>query len=597
MPEPAAPQTPPPGHAARGPRWPWSTWPLGLVIAVGVTLVVGLPTAGYYTYRTYDYIEHDNEFCMSCHLMAGPFEAFDRSEHRGLGCKACHQPSLMGRSQMALTQVLEQPEELEQHAEIDDAICAACHVDGDPDSWSLIANSAGHRVHLESPDPDLATLECVTCHSTSVHGFAASDETCAASGCHTDSEVHLGRMGDFEIGCSSCHSFRAPVEPEGDLIAAKMALRPGGAECLSCHVMRERVDLVPIDLPLDPHGGECSDCHDAHDQENATDAEVGCSSASCHVDPTAESTFHVGLVVGTLEDCTSCHAAHTFEADGSDCVACHGTMTDDRSLTGTGSGGAAHTIGMRDPAGAAVGAFSTVVGVGVGVNEAVTDRATDRATHRAADRLTDRVTRMDGLVHDPSPVQEVSAFLHSQHTEEACLSCHSAESGHGTVTIRTNGDCQSCHHEAPRVDDCSTCHTAAEADLTTTYEIARPLALSTGPVTSRDLPFDHDVHAAQDCVTCHTEAPLLSATRVECNSCHVEHHEPQTDCAACHAPAPEDAHPLRRAHLTCGGSGCHSSPPFEEPPETRTACLACHQELVEHEPQATCVTCHPVSAP
>ena len=180
-----------PTSADRKPRH-WGAWPIGLVVAVGVILAIGVPTAGYYTYRTYDYIQHDNDFCMSCHLMADPFEAFNRSEHRGLGCKACHQPTLVGRSQMALTQVIQQPEEIEQHAEISDEICATCHIEGDPDKWELIASSAGHRVHLESDDIDLAEIECVACHSTSIHEFAATDETCAEAGCHTESETFIG---------------------------------------------------------------------------------------------------------------------------------------------------------------------------------------------------------------------------------------------------------------------------------------------------------------------------------------------------------------------------------------------------------------------
>ena len=83
--------------------------PTALAVS-GVLITVSAGAGGYYAYRAYDYVEHDNDFCMSCHLMEEPFEQFSVSSHRGLGCKACHQPTLIGRSQMALTQILESPD-------------------------------------------------------------------------------------------------------------------------------------------------------------------------------------------------------------------------------------------------------------------------------------------------------------------------------------------------------------------------------------------------------------------------------------------------------------------------------------------------------
>mgnify|MGYP003324181882 CR=1 FL=1 len=88
--------------------------PMALGI-VGIVILLGVGGSGYYAYRTYDYVQHDNDFCLSCHLMAEPYELFAESAHQGLGCKACHQPTLVGRSQMALTQILENPEEISVH--------------------------------------------------------------------------------------------------------------------------------------------------------------------------------------------------------------------------------------------------------------------------------------------------------------------------------------------------------------------------------------------------------------------------------------------------------------------------------------------------
>src|SRR5690606_19028285 len=123
-----------------------------------------------------------------------PYERFAQSEHRGLGCKACHQPTMAVRTKMALTQIIQNPDELRTHAEVPNERCEECHVKGNPEEWTLIANSAGHRVHFESDNKALEGLKCVECHSTSVHEFAATDKTCSQGGCHENVSIQLGRM-------------------------------------------------------------------------------------------------------------------------------------------------------------------------------------------------------------------------------------------------------------------------------------------------------------------------------------------------------------------------------------------------------------------
>ena len=71
-----------------------------------VLVVAGASVGGVFAYRSYNYVQHDNDICLSCHLMQDPYERFSQSDHRGLGCKACHQPTPVVRANMALTQVL-----------------------------------------------------------------------------------------------------------------------------------------------------------------------------------------------------------------------------------------------------------------------------------------------------------------------------------------------------------------------------------------------------------------------------------------------------------------------------------------------------------
>ncbi len=182
-----------------------------LALAVFCVAAAG-GVAGLSAYRTYDYVQHDNDFCVSCHLMEEPFEEFARSAHRGLGCKACHQPTIVERSAMGLTQVVDRPIEIEVHADVPNERCAECHIEGDPETWESVRNSAGHLTHLDSDSLDLKGLMCVECHSSSVHQFTSTDQTCGQSDCHDETKIQLGRMGDFTIHCTACHSFLCPVE-------------------------------------------------------------------------------------------------------------------------------------------------------------------------------------------------------------------------------------------------------------------------------------------------------------------------------------------------------------------------------------------------
>ena len=173
--------------------------PPAALIAIAAILVAVLAVGGVTLYRTYDYVQHDNDFCLSCHLMRDPYERFAQSAHRDMGCKACHQPTMVTRTTMALTQIIEQPADLKTHAEVPNERCTECHVDGDPAKWEQISRSAGHRVHLESDQPQLQGLNCVQCHSSTVHEFATTDKTCGQAGCHEATKVQLGKMGQLTI--------------------------------------------------------------------------------------------------------------------------------------------------------------------------------------------------------------------------------------------------------------------------------------------------------------------------------------------------------------------------------------------------------------
>ncbi len=551
--------------------------PLYALLLIGGFIVAGTSAGGYYAYKTYDYIEHDNEFCFSCHLMQDPYELFAQSAHRGLGCKACHQPNMLERSSMGVTGVVFDPDTLSVHAEVPNELCASCHIEGDPEKWLSIASSAGHRVHLESQDSVLQGLQCVECHSSSLHQFTAADETCAQSGCHTDSDVELGAMGDLTIHCAACHAFSAPV-PDVDRAGALAALAPDQDTCLSCHAMRR---LVAMPDP-DPHENACAACHNPHEQQTPAQAVQTCAGAACHTEPVELTPFHQGLEEAVIEDCLYCHQAHDFEVDGSNCLACHvDIMEDDPAVarpTAAGGGGALPSHAVRSGPATSVGS--------------------PMAERRARDSALDPGV---GLLHSwgypipgwRPPAQQEPDFLHSEHPSVECASCHQSVERHGEITVTTVTDCRSCHHAEDRVESetCAECHQESGSGGDP-YALTRTMDFSTGLTVQRSLPFDHEAHPDLDCASCHTDGLALSASAVDCASCHEDHHEPAADCMSCHLPTGGDAHVVETAHLTCSGSGCHTDLPFEGLPRTNTVCLSCHQDMVDHRPEGECAECH-----
>ena len=143
------------------------------------------------------------------------------------------------------------------------------------------------------------------------------------------------------------------------------------------------------------------------------------------------------------------------------------------------------------------------------------------------------------------------------------------------------------------------CHSGDDARRIVDH-VTRTLAMEVGSLDHprRTLPFDHERHREVECRPCHTEGLALSAADSDCSRCHEEHHRETASCITCHArPAPE-AHDVR-AHLGCGGTGCHQRVPSSvmTPSRTRELCLACHQELVYHRPEEECTYCHVLPPP
>ncbi len=564
--------------------------PRGLQVVLAVSVVAVVAVGSVLLYQTYEFVEHDNQFCLQCHLMRDPFERFARSAHRDLGCKVCHRPNIMERSQMGLAQVIEQPDEIRVHAHVPNAVCAECHIEGDPERWRHIASTAGHRIHLESDDPGLQGFQCVECHSTGVHEFAPTERTCGQAGCHETTTIQLGRMADITIHCATCHEFTAPVPETALAVEVATSMRPQAAECMSCHQMR----LLLTDFPPDePHDAVCGACHNPHVQQTPQEAVQTCGTAGCHDRPADTTPFHRGLAVGVLENCLTCHEAHEFRIPhgGMDCMACHTDIYRDAPSPGEALSGAGLVMGSSRAA--------RTPEAGWPVESATRDATVPGAA------LAMHVVAVQQTPLQAPPAQQPGiltrdtlGFWHAQHRNVECTECHSVRDRHGAVTVTSLRDCRSCHHTEPVATPCVQCHDRSAVRRLST-QVSRVMDIRVGGLDRprRTLPFDHADHLQYDCQQCHTQGLALSAAGLGCAGCHQEHHQSTVSCMACHPTPAAGAHDLN-AHLGCAGSGCHDAAPasVQAVPRTRDFCLACHQDLVEHRPGRNCVACHALPA-
>jgi nitrate/TMAO reductase-like tetraheme cytochrome c subunit len=563
--------------------WTWfrtQERPVKLTIAAGFLLLLGV--VGWAGLTSQRYMQHENAFCVGCHVMEGPWNKFavDAGKHSKLQCHDCHQQSLYASTRQLVLWLADRPEEIAMHAPVANARCEACHATGDTAKWSRVKETAGHRTHLESDSTALKDVRCVTCHGVEVHVFQPASKTCGQSGCHEQLEVKLGGMAQqTTLHCVQCHEFTAEVPLLATRDSAAGTLRPGEGQCLACHEMRRL--LEEFDVVAEPHRAVCGTCHNPHTQETPQAAGRTCASGQCHSN-WGSIPFHVGATHRrVVERCLACHEPHAARADASDCVGCHQKIT---SRFGT--------LRLRPPL-----PFDTLRALRQSPEPPPRPPGGPSALHDETESPPDEVP----IAWASFPLSSQAAadtFPHPRHRRLACITCHLTGSGHGRLTFERPRGCQICHHQRPQQTDCATCH--RESGRSTPLARTIAIAVRDSAPRSRTVRFAHPTHRELRCVECHTEPVSLEPAGevLACRACHGDHHAAGRSCATCHSGEQlRTAHrrDLAASHQAC--DACHTATTVARLTPDRTFCLTCHQPQSEHYPRGQCATCHFLKEP
>jgi nitrate/TMAO reductase-like tetraheme cytochrome c subunit len=542
-----------------------------------ILLFVGVTGAA-----SWNYMQHDNDFCSSCHVMEGPWNKFarDAGKHSVLQCHDCHQQSIVASTRELMLWVANKPEEIPKHSPVPNERCESCHNTQEDEMWTRVAETAGHRTHMESDSSALAEVKCVTCHGAEVHAFIPASRTCGNSGCHENLEIKLGKMAEqTALHCNQCHQFTAEVPRLATRDSAAGTMRPGRTQCLGCHEM-QRV-LTGYVEELEPHNSTCGTCHNPHTQETPQAARESCTTAGCHSN-WRETPFHTGTAHRRVgQECLTCHAPHASKVDPSDCVACHNSVRE------RGAAGLRRLPPLPFDT-------SRVLRMGNATHvEPVDEIGRGKGDVRPPDLPPPRRSA------EPQPAP-ADSFPHRRHTSLACITCHvSPATQGGRLTFEAPRGCQICHHQAPARSNCAACH--RPDSLAKSIPTTVPVTVPRTPTRDRVVQFAHPTHAGIRCADCHTTPVTLTpGTAVrQCSNCHGDHHAAAKQCASCHSTTT-----LRSAHRDAPGNvhrrcdACHAATTVARLTPDRSFCLTCHTpDQATHYPQRECTTCHMLVTP
>lgn len=284
--------------------------PRKVSIPAGIVLLLGISVAGYFAVDFYSYMQHDPEFCQSCHIMTESWDRWASSDHAEVACHECHQQTMLESATQLFNFLTKDYDRIEKHATVQDEACEECHQSGDP-NWLQVAATAGHVKHSEEEN-----IACTRCHATTVHRFEPAGVICQL--CHEGKHIEVEKMNDMH--CAVCHDFLA----EGD------DPLPTRDACLDCHNAMPGDVIWSVDAPM---RFDCGSCHIPHQQaEPLTNCETCHTVQGYHLKGAHQAADCVVChdahewVVAPRETCLMCHPGQATHNAGVDCNACHQFM-------------------------------------------------------------------------------------------------------------------------------------------------------------------------------------------------------------------------------------------------------------------------------
>jgi nitrate/TMAO reductase-like tetraheme cytochrome c subunit len=295
-----------------------------------VLAILFIAVSGFVGYSVFDYTQNNPRFCVSCHLMADAYTAWELSVHKGVNCHDCHHLSVAEMNELMYNFVVHRPEEVpDRHGKIivPWKYCVSCHWEENEEyeDAPMINGSKIHAKHYFTEQ-----IECSKCHGYKAHMFVPEERFCLQ--CHEGVEVHGSGME--ELACINCHS------------DAQADLRPERAKCLFCHGTDEdrstlltkegRTDVhhftpdkkvvrsaTKIDVPADaPMQFDCYKCHHPHNQVRPDIAT--CKSCHSKQEQIGKHSLHVE---GMAMQCVQCHKPHIWTVTEKEaresCSGCH----------------------------------------------------------------------------------------------------------------------------------------------------------------------------------------------------------------------------------------------------------------------------------
>jgi hypothetical protein len=188
----------------------------------------------------------------------------------------------------------------------------------------------------------------------------------------------------------------------------------------------------------------------------------------------------------------------------------------------------------------------------------------------------------------PAPQKDTDKFSHKLHQDVDCTSCHSTETSHGALKVKTVADCQQCHHSKRNQQRCSSCHTPQE------IAGARVVLAATGRSAEK---FSHKLHEGVTCTTCHgmetSHGGLKVKTVTDCQGCHHSVRN-KARCTSCHTQQ-EIGGTRQRAiavKLSMWSSAQTRTVGFAHEVHAEVECTSCHQSAPSFAAVRSCSACH-----